>query len=69
MLTYSGNYKLNNLIYSQVVLIDIITNVPATLKDPEVAKTCKEQSHHLRGQIEDHSPGQPGWPEKPKSST
>ena len=43
MLAYSDNYKHNNLIYFQVVLIDVTTNGSTTLKNPEAGKTCKNK--------------------------
>lgn len=45
MLAYSDNYKCNNLIYSQVVLMDVTTNGPTTLENLEAGKTCKKQQH------------------------
>lgn len=47
MLAYSDNYKHNNLIYFQVVLIDVTTNGSTTLKNPEAGKTCKKQANIL----------------------
>lgn len=38
MLVYSDNYKHNNLIYSQVVVIDVTTNDSTTLEDPGEAQ-------------------------------
>ena len=49
MLAYSDNYKCNNLIYSQVVLMDVTTNGPTTLENLEAGKTCKKQSNILMG--------------------
>lgn len=43
MLAYSDNYKHNDLIYSQVVIIDVTTNGATTLANPEASKTCKKQ--------------------------
>lgn len=49
MLAYSDNYKHNNLIYSQVVLMDVTTNGPTTLENLEAGKTCKKQHDILMG--------------------
>lgn len=48
MFAYSDNYKHNNLIYSQVVLMDVTTNGSTILKNPEAGKTCKTQTNILR---------------------
>lgn len=47
MLACSDNYKHNNLIYSQIVLIDITTNDPTPCKHLEASKTDKPQCSFL----------------------
>lgn len=49
MLAYSDNYKHNNLIYSQVVVIDVTTNGSTILENPEAGTACKKQRDILRG--------------------
>lgn len=49
MLAYSDNYKHNNLIYSQVVLMDVTTNGYTIFKNLEAGKTGKKQTNTLRG--------------------
>lgn len=49
MLAYSDNYKHNNLIYSQVVVIDVTTNGSTILENPEAGIACKKQRDILRG--------------------
>lgn len=48
MLVYSDNYKHNNLIYSQVVVIDVTTNGSTTLEDPGEAQPAGNRAT-LRG--------------------
>lgn len=49
MLAYSDNYKHNNLIYSQVVLMDVTTNGSTILKNPEAGKTWRKQTNIPKG--------------------
>lgn len=66
MLAYSDNYKHNNLIYSQVVVIDVTTNGSTILENPEAGTACKKQK--AEGRSEECVQGPPTSFPPPSSS-